>query len=404
MSSTPPAQPKPKPEKFRPFHRRLRRWFSEDKQRPRRLTLIFGAGLAVALSNRNPSATWGGLLTTLTGTLEKLAGTGGRKDPQGEDWFIKASIVHRMHIIRSLAAGDADMCVATTYLLERFQRLFLGLHSQDWQFEVNRLTVEFEQKVAEVLQAKRSHRTAGPADALAKWAAVLKRAGKLARAGRCLLVTTNFDHLLAQLSELPIFLPTLQHQQDDVLKDGFVIPVEQLQEPAMLDLGTAIHLNEVQQPAPQTFKNYWRAPGAHPQDWHGELASVLHIHGSRLLPGSLVFEPAGYDRVAGSKNNPMERLFREPSNSGAIVTLGCGETLWDPHFSRYWNRGDRKPSILPLDAFVSSLFDGDSVEDRCRQKATLSIPHDQMPLMVNAGPHSELSDRLSDLLDLVESL
>ena len=394
------------PVDFDMFKARLVTWFNES-DRPRRITFIFGAGLPIALTNSDSNATWAGLLAKLVKEMEK------QMFPTGvevENWFKKASITHRMHIIGSLAAGDSDMCVATTYLLDRFQRLFFEKNELVWQQKLNELTVKFEKAAKQNAAKARSK----PLDehckydsSLLNWEALLGRMGHMARTGKCLLATTNFDHLLAQFSNLPIYLARLNHSESGVnLPHGYVIEQAQLREEKILGQCSAESACGILQPSAAAFRSLWRQPSTYPSNWYGELASVLHIHGSRLLPQSLVFDPSGYHRVAyrNGEENLLGRLIQTPSESGAIITVGCGDTLLDPHFSTYWKRAknqiDTTTENNDTGRMMGCLHDDDTVLERCRLLSTPDL-HD-LPAMVKAGSHADLPKKLGELLDLLD--
>ena len=389
------------PINFSELRNRLEKWLEKHiastddfNPPPRRVTFVLGAGVSLALANpsKRSQASWTGLLSTLLGGTSKRLNAGYLKDGLKEHlWLKQTSVQHRMHIIQILSQGNADMSVAMMYLLNRLHRQHITPRKRkniySWQEDLNAAMHQIEQ--------------GAPDD---NWQKVLKQMGQLAREGKTLLVTTNFDHLVAKQTKLPIYLgprkitipASIKDSTYCTWPDGCLIPTRWVKRKAMLkreEFATSILRRTL--PAPAAFHQAWKRPSSIPQSWFTQLASVLHIHGSRLLPTSLVFDPSSYDSISdsGDGSNLLGSLIHEPTHSGAVIFIGCGGTLFDPHFIKYWqNRGKN--------SFVACLASEEAADDLARQFHIFNFR--RAPLVVSYGKdHADLPKELKDLLALL---
>ena len=244
-------------------------------------------------------------------------------------------------------------------------------NSPDWtelaRYEdVNEVARELEKQMRKALR----HKNKG----LAKWKKTLKICGDQAKTGKALLVTTNFDHSLAKLSRLPVYVgpQPIPLSPYGSYSDGLVIPTSRLNERYLWQVGE-VQRALLGKPSPLIFNQCWRSPNSIPTNWWPTLASVFHVHGSRLVPPSVVFDPISYWNNAqggfGVKaGDVMNKLFDGPSESGPIIFVGCGGTILDPHFVSYWKHEVPDRECL-------ALVTTDEANDRLRELSAFNFVH-----------------------------
>lgn len=344
---------------------------------PINVTLIFGAGATLALAPDiwRAKASWSGLLTALMKHLSdehaKSVSTLGT-----DGWAKTTSFSHRAHIINALAAGDPDMCVATTFLLQRLQEQFFP-EGHYWQRKLNDMSCELE--------------AACLANISSKWKEFYQTLGMLAKAGKVFPVTTNFDHLIARVSELGCYIPQLGNCED------LFLTKDETNKNEMLMPEEVKRLKESSLPGTKAVSRLWSMDAAFPSKWYEDTASVMHIHGSRRIGESLVFDPSSYQKLTDiAKEPPLRSFFRgRGARSGIVVMIGCGATLWDPHFSEYWKDAPTSESV------VMNLMENGSAEESARQ---LSLPDSfiNLPTIVQYGGYEDLPEKLIALLAVLK--
>lgn len=398
--STSIAAPSPPslPKNLSQLRASLKKWFQKTPADQRRITLIFGAGVSIAMAQPKYEslAKWQGLLEGLIKGVDKdFKNILDNKDP-AERWLRRSALQHRQHMIRTLSLGDSDMAVATTYLLDRIYKQHEKrdsasgqiLNPYRWQGGLNTLMEKVETDVEK-------HAT---------WAPLIRDLGVRARKGQVLMVTTNFDHMLAKLARLPVYLcpqnrPGTQSgaASYDPWPDGFVIPFSEVAGKRVMSPQRATQVLKNVLPSPAAFRRAWTSPASLHRNWFDDLASVLHIHGSRRLPPSLVFDPSSYDAISpggGEITNVLNLLLNDPAQSGAIFFIGCGGTLFDPHFVNYWHLSGTKE-----ERFIACLAQKKEADDLCRQ---FHIPkYDSKPHIGAYADHGDLPGELAQIISLL---
>ncbi|MGV3664472.1 MAG: hypothetical protein ACO1TE_30145 [Prosthecobacter sp.] len=362
----------------------------------RRITFVFGAGLSIALSLGETDATWAGLMRELARRIRQrhrainpVAG-----GSPYSSWVADKEIEHRFHTINSLTYGDSDSIVASTFLVDRIH----GLHertggAKDWPELARHIDVNEVACRIETAMVANASKTANQ-----DWTRVLRLAGQKAQNGQALLATTNFDHTLAILADLPVFVGprSTPFGKDDLSKEfyrpyaeGLIIDRSELRNP---DIWHNSHVEKAKRarPTPALYAKTWSDLVALQPHWWRQLSCVFHVHGSRMVPPSMVFDPASYWQMTQTVSGPagvqtpgriMFQLFRNPNISGPIVFVGCGGTILDAHFAHYWtsHKTSRHQAIV-----LATEHDGeaDSIQ-RHLHSCLFKAP----PMVCNYGPN-----------------
>ena len=318
----------------------------QDVASAQRATIVFGAGVSVALAGAK--ASWTAFLNSLVNSVSDRYTSSYCNGSGTSHWVGAEALEHRLHTIRSLSHGDPDAAVAATYLIDRVHSVHGWRSSSPGAWsplarndDINKVSYEVEEE-----WQKRS----GTDATVQRWNKILHRLGDHARAGKVFLITTNFDHCIARATGLPIFLggwcspfnrqfPARFYQPRP---EGVVIRANRTHDQhAWMD--TDIQNSNTMGIAPQVHAQAWRTPGHIPRSWWQDLATVFHVHGSRLASPSIVFDASSYSMLDHGapilqSSEILRCLLSTPTMSGPVIFVGCKGTLLDPHFIQYWNK------------------------------------------------------------------
>lgn len=333
----------------------------------KKVTMVFGAGVSVAMAG--PNATWTAFLTSLVKSVSDRHNKTYCRGGGTSHWVGAEALEHRLHTIRSLSHGDSDAAVAATYLIDRLHAVQTlnkipgpggaapGV-TQGRNEDLNKICCDVEQD-----WVKRSATNLE----VQGWNSLLKKLGGHARAGKAFLITTNFDHCVARAAELPIFLGgwSLPFNQKSpqfckAQPEGVVIRQHLTASPNAWTDADILSSNAAGI-APKVHAQAWSNPAYYPQSWWQDLASVFHVHGSRLVPPSIVFDASSYSMLdQGTQillsSDILRCLFSSSGAPGPIIFVGCRGTLLDPHFIQYWNNNSAPPmSVLLRDDDIDPL-------------------------------------------------
>lgn len=333
-------------------------------QKEGRVTIVFGAGVSVALGGMN--ATWTAFLESLIYAVNDRHVSTCCTGKNASHWVSAEALSHRLHTVRSLAHGDSDAATASTFLIDRIH----AVHSQNKMTAWSALArYEDVNKAASAIEDSWRDRSTQPE--VVRWNALFARLGAKAKLGRAFLITTNFDHTIARAAALPIYLgawkvPFGRYARPDYYKEqpeGVVIRKVFTKNKGLWGGAKIAQSNSIG-PAPQLFADAWQYPGrvsSISSTWWQDLASVFHVHGSRLIPPSLVFDACSYGKLCEgtpviSSGEILHSHFSNPTASGPVIFAGCKGTLLDPNFIRFWSNS------LPSTSHIYVLQKEDEID------------------------------------------